>query len=210
MKEQIYIGYHGTTKERAEKIIEEKKFDKSNNEDDWLGSGVYFYNNLDNAILYNIRKYKKKYRVFPKYEKLDKEYKILKSCIRCKDSEIIDFTKIDELYKFLWAWKQIHEKIKNNKLYQKLDFKDGYVINWLLNETDYFKGCKLLLNIFFLDLTSHKRINEIFRKKTRIGGYYFHQLYICVLDNSCIESIEYIDEKYEYKYDLIKNLIEIY
>ena len=36
-------GYHGTTKTKAETIIEQKMFIKSNKRTEWLGKGIYFF-----------------------------------------------------------------------------------------------------------------------------------------------------------------------
>lgn len=210
MDEVKFIGYHGTLKEKANNIINENQFNRSNNDDDWLGSGIYFYNTLDNAIMYNIKKYKKQHHKFPKYNELKEEYSILTSQISCKEDEIVDFGKLDELYKFLWAWLEIYDRVKDDEMYQRLKFKDGYIINWLINETPYFENCKLLINVFFLDLTKRKNINKVFRRKTRIGGYKFSQLYICVLSDEVIQNIEYANKEYEDRYKVIKDLINIY
>lgn len=42
-------GYHGTTLEKAKKIIKEKKFYISNKNDEWLGNGIYFYEKYSDA-----------------------------------------------------------------------------------------------------------------------------------------------------------------
>lgn len=39
---KIFIGYHGTNKESADAILE-TNFKFSNNPDDWLGYGIYFF-----------------------------------------------------------------------------------------------------------------------------------------------------------------------
>ena len=50
----MYItGYHGTTKERAKKIVEENKFNISNENDEWLGKGIYFYEKYSDYLIYN-------------------------------------------------------------------------------------------------------------------------------------------------------------
>ena len=42
--DRIVIGYHGTRRETARKIINhETKFKSSSNEYDWLGHGIYFW-----------------------------------------------------------------------------------------------------------------------------------------------------------------------
>lgn len=206
MANVTYIGYHGTPTDKAEQILLKYEFNKSNNEDDWLGSGIYFYDTLENAICYNIRKYYNKNSKVPKFEQLVKNYKILKTCIKCDEKEIVDFNTFEQLYKFLWAWAQIYEIVKDDDEYKKLKFKDGYILNWLINESDYFNGCKVFLNIFNLDLTYHKKVKSIYNKKTRIGGYCFHQLYICVLDKKCISNIELVSDEYEKEFDMINDI----
>ena len=43
-------GYHGTTLENAYKILSEGKFNASDNDTDWLGKGIYFYFDFNDAI----------------------------------------------------------------------------------------------------------------------------------------------------------------
>ena len=40
-----YIGYHGTTKNAAKQIVNQSNFKVSAKIDDWLGTGVYFFEN---------------------------------------------------------------------------------------------------------------------------------------------------------------------
>ena len=44
------IGYHGTVKTSAEKILSSKEFIESNNDNEWLGHGIYFFADIENAI----------------------------------------------------------------------------------------------------------------------------------------------------------------
>ncbi|HZL38444.1 MAG TPA: hypothetical protein VFC78_24230 [Tepidisphaeraceae bacterium] len=37
------IGYHGTTAEAAEKLVDGDQFNASSNDDDWFGKGIYFW-----------------------------------------------------------------------------------------------------------------------------------------------------------------------
>lgn len=45
-----YIGYHGTNSEAAEAICETQTFKLSRKEDEWLGEGVYFFCDCEDAI----------------------------------------------------------------------------------------------------------------------------------------------------------------
>ena len=51
-REYKYLtGYHGTTHESAEKIIE-GEFHQSTRENNWLGNGVYFYKYYSDAAIW--------------------------------------------------------------------------------------------------------------------------------------------------------------
>lgn len=57
-------GYHGTTLNRAKNILKEKKFTPSSKDTEWLGDGIYYYFDIDdaykwrnsNAILHSVIK----------------------------------------------------------------------------------------------------------------------------------------------------------
>lgn len=200
-----YIGYHGTDKHSANCILLKNEFNKSNNDDDWLGRGIYFYDNINDTILYNIRKYINTNKKYPEYKELSKERKILVCTIECNSDNIFDLNEIDNIRKFLGLWKMFYEKVKNNEKYKNLDYKDGYMINWLFDNTDYFKGCQVISNIFSLDLKFKRKINKIFNKKTRIG-YTLQQKYICVVDDKCIKEINLFNKNYINEYTIIKDL----
>ena len=195
MAESFYI-YHGTKSEYANNILKKQKYYMSHNNDDWLGTGIYFYTRLEDAILYNIRKYKNEYKKYPEYENLIKNRKILVSKISYNKDEEIDLNDFENLSKFLMLWKTFIERIKKCEKYSKTRIKDGVVIDWLMHETNYFNGCKVIKNIFTLDLRFKRNILEIFNEKTRIG-YQINQQYICVVDDSCIKQIK--------EYNIIRN-----
>lgn len=197
--------YHGTDTQSANNIIKTQKFEKSKNEDDWLGTGIYFYDNKDNAILYNIRKYKNNKKEYPTYNELENDRKIIVAQISYCIDDMVDFNDMNNIRKFLGLWKMFYETIKDNEKYRRNNYKDGYMINWFLDNTEYFENCKIITNIFQLDLRFHRDIDEIFNKSTRIG-YLIEQKFICVIDDSCIKSIKLYNKKYEKEYNNIKDL----
>lgn len=200
-----YKVFHGTTIDRAKSIINDNKYKKSNNEDDWLGSGIYFYDNLDNAILYNIRQYKNDEKKYPTYNDLLEQRGILVNIIEYGEDEIVDLNEFKNLQKFLGMWKMFYDRVKDDEEYKKLHYKDGYMINWLYEKTGYFKGCKIFKNIFSLDIRFRRNIDRLFNNKTRIG-YNVQQVFLCVVDESCIKSIELFTDDYEEEYETIKDV----
>lgn len=67
------IGYHGTTLKYANSIIEEGKFHISSSDTEWLGDGIYYYFDINDA-----------------YEWRDNTEAILHSVIKIEDSEYLD------------------------------------------------------------------------------------------------------------------------
>lgn len=65
-------GYHGTSNENADNILKENKFRLSDSDKEWLGRGIYFYFNFEDA-----------------YEWRNNE-SILHSVIKIKDEEYLD------------------------------------------------------------------------------------------------------------------------
>lgn len=46
----ILTGYHGTDLTSAESIIKSRQYYLSTNDDNWLGDGIYFYFNFEDAL----------------------------------------------------------------------------------------------------------------------------------------------------------------
>lgn len=207
MNQKITItAYHGTTIENATNIIKSNMYNQSDNMDDWLGRGVYFYDTLDNAILYNIRKYINDNKEYPNYEKIKQSRCILVNKIECNQDEMMDFNNFTNLQKILGLWKMLYDRVKDDEIFKKLKVQDGYIINWLYDNTSYFDGCKIFKNTFKLDLRFRRKISKMFNKKTRIG-YNINQVFICVVDKSCIRSVELYQECYEEEYNIIGDVI---
>ena len=45
----LLTGYHGTTQESAKSILKEKQFKLSQSNKEWLGEGIYFYEQFSDA-----------------------------------------------------------------------------------------------------------------------------------------------------------------
>lgn len=71
-------GYHGTSKEYAENILNNQRFLPSIGEKQWLGHGIYFYPNFEDAL-----DWAKKYHF--------NNEAVIHALIYVDDDEIIDF-----------------------------------------------------------------------------------------------------------------------
>ncbi len=86
-------GYHGTNKEYAENILNNQRFVPSIGEKHWLGHGIYFYPNFEDAL-----NWAKEYH--PNNEA------VIHALICVDDEEIIDFDAPDGkklFHDIIWA-----------------------------------------------------------------------------------------------------------
>lgn len=107
-----YIGYHGTSPQNAQSILKNKEFKISNKENEWLGPGVYFFEDDIYQAINFCRKARKM-----------KEFIVLKSLL--KGNIIIDLVNTEN---YRWFMK-IHEKIKNKNKYKNKKLLNSIVLN---------------------------------------------------------------------------------
>lgn len=74
-------GYHGTSKEYANKIINTQKFHRSNGNKEWLGSGIYFYCNFEDALDWARMRY-------------NDDYAVIHAVVKINEDELIDFDSV--------------------------------------------------------------------------------------------------------------------
>ncbi|PRR70705.1 hypothetical protein [Neomoorella humiferrea] len=128
---RVFIGFHGTSKASADMILLDKRFLPSNREDEWLGKGIYFFeDDPDQAIDWCVRA--RKY----------KEWAILKTVIEAQ--EVLDLTRKREWDMFLSIIKQLQGKMKQTK-YKGKRLLNGVAINFICQQFPYE-----WLELFFL------------------------------------------------------------
>lgn len=82
----ILIGYHGTTAENADKILEDQRFLDSNKNNEWLGKGVYFFAYKGHAEWWISQN---KYR--------DKNTAVLQAKLEYEDDQLLDLDDPEQL-----------------------------------------------------------------------------------------------------------------
>lgn len=97
-------GYHGTIKEKANKIIEENSYILSNKNSEWLGTGVYFFKDFFWANRW-ARNASKRWHGEPA---------VLQSCINCGDCGYFDLDSVDNRQK-MQAFLEKFANAKSNK-----------------------------------------------------------------------------------------------
>lgn len=210
-QEEEFTAYHGTTISAAQNIISTQQIEDSVGKEEWLGRGKYFYDRYTNAIEYNIKKYNENKNINKpiSYSNLIENYSILEVIIKCPKRDILNLDEIMLLSKFVWAWEKIYFKVKDNEEFKRMNYRDGYIIDYMLNE---IPDCKYKIVIKTFDRATKVQQNRgkenMVFDKTRII-YEIKQKYICVKDGTVISKINENKNEYKKEYDNIRRLIKI-
>ena len=208
-EEKLITGYHGTTNEAAMEILDNQDIKDSIKADEWLGKVKYFYDRYTNAIEYIIRKYNENKDICKaiSYKNLVNNYSILMADLKCRKEDILDLDEIITLSDFVWAWEKIYEIVKDNQEFKMLTFRDGYMIDYMINEVMNYK---IVIKTFdrLIKNKENRKIGNMVFDKTRIV-YEIKQKYICVKDENCIKNIERFEDDFRKEYDSISGLNKI-
>lgn len=192
MEEETIEGYHGTKSENIELIctgnfnINEDIINKL-----YLGSGIYFFVELSDALDWNIKEYIKEHKCIPSYEKITKEYGIIKSIIVVSKCEILDLDKKDILRKFELLISRCNGKLVTKEQYKKASNKTTAIINMMYKRGEIKR--KILMKTFFEPIgTKHLHGLKNYPRKM-----------ICVKSNDLIKEKTKINEISKEDYDSI-------
>ncbi len=196
------IVYHGTTKNNANIIYSTKYFKNSIGNNEYMGNGIYFYDNHINALHMCIGKYIKAYKTIPTYKKLSEEYAIVSAVLKVNDNEILDMNSYAVKLKLYYLYKKIKDSMINVNDKQ---MNDGFYLNFISkNFPDFLKNYKVLKNTYNKEIISQK-LRKTKKVKSRII-YDIKQVYYNVIDSSCIFNINICENNYEDEYNIIENL----
>lgn len=142
VKECKNMYYHGTTRDNADIMVREQFMLPSTGDDQWLGTGYYFYYDIEYAFRWILLKYtnnfKNEYR--NSYDKIFDEYSIVSAQIDISDDRVFDMDNIKHHLLFIDTKTKLSEKTaKSLKYYDRLKNQavvDGVVFNFLFGYTD--------------------------------------------------------------------------
>lgn len=197
MDAKTIVGYHATTMQNKEKILQEgfRFSEQSRNKKHWLGKGVYFFEDCYHAVNWNILTMQRDLKQGKKAEIND--YTILKSIISYDNERAINLSSPEGTIIYKHMRNKIKEKyIKNNREESINLLKDRSSKFWIaiLEENGCFDNFDVLIAVYIEKDNQEIRFSDDF-----IYGY---QMQICVKNRNCIKNTE------EYKND--KKISEIY
>ena len=184
MENEEIIVYHGTTNECALSILNMNKFiqGKDNNED-FLGEGIYFFDNYKHALLWNIKDYNKRCNSKFEFDEFSKLYDILDVIIQVKRENILDLDDNSDIVKFDKIVKKIAGILDILPEYIDAENKNSAILNFL-QKKGYIDDIYIVKQSIKQKLNVDKRhsINYIFREV------------ICVKNDKVIKLIDLHDK----------------
>lgn len=175
MDEETLIGYHGTKKELVSSICTNNfNINKDINNKLYLGFGIYFFYESDDALDWNVKSFVKEFSVLPKWDIFIDKFSIIKSEINLSQDDILDLDKKENLKKIEILIEKLENKLVMSQEYSRAPNKTAAILNMLYKRK----------------LTSKKVISKTFFEK--INTKHLHSLknyprkMFCVKDNSII------------------------
>ncbi len=164
---QIITCHHGTSRENSQQILKCNYFRLSDHEDDWLGKGIYFFENSIWYAAWWAREIKK-------YHKFD----VLEVELNIDNEKIFDLTNPDIVEILHRYGKYLLNRKKSSKSYAKnKPINDCMVIDYIYNHVKKFDMVKAIYD----DLNSYKTYY-----KTRVRP---HQIQLCLRNRDCVKKI---------------------
>lgn len=165
---QICItGYHGTGQSCADSILAERHFRESTSKREWLGTGVYFFEDQNHAIGWaNIRSKRcgEKYAV------------VIAADIQCQSDEIFDLDIPSNVFQIERCFMQAMENGEFGKGAPQFKSKDEL----RCFSTDFYKALHPKIKMIAYTFDSTQQV---------IAGFPIKQRQLCVKDQSIISSV---------------------
>lgn len=163
-----YVGYHGTSEEKGNQILKCGYFKWSDGEDEWLGSGIYFFERSGYYAIW-----------WASDIKHFVNYRILKADITLESEKILDLTVPSNTDELDYYANMLMQKKAKTKSFAHKEINDNLVINYIYNNIQKFDA---VIGIF--DQTRYKR-KALY--KSRILP---HQIQVCIRNTPCITNIQ--------------------
>ena len=159
---RAFTGYHGATAGCGIKIVSEQRFLPSTKPEEWLGIGVYFFeDSVGHAFNWCI-----KAREYV-------EYCVLKAIIICENDRVLDLTKPEAFELFQMAKREFKKAVlKKSRFFKNKRIPDGVILDRLC----YERPIDLVRQAFVTPPWGHGQIVPT-------------QIQLCVKNPKCIGSI---------------------
>lgn len=186
------VVYHGTTKNCATSIISMNKFIPGEDikNEDYLGKGIYFFDNYEHAILWNIRDYYMKETKEIDYDTYSNNYDIVEALIKVNKANILDLDTQKNIAKFDKLVNKIEKTLNALPEYLHARNKNAAILNYL-QKNGYIDDVYLV----------KQKIKQTLRVSKLHSFNYIYREVICVKNDKIIKLIELHDNISEDDFD---------
>lgn len=194
-EEKIIEVYHGTTKKNAKKIFKDQRFIPGEDEDneDFLGRGIYFFTNNEHAVLWNLKKAKDNRKNDLSYKNYIIYYSVISANISIQRKNMLDLEDIRDLVKYDKICKRFEKEFEDDIEYINATHKERAIIN-------YFYKKRYMDNIY--------AIRKIMGQKNNTtdlnAAEYLQRDVICVKNDKIIDNIKIVEDIEKGTYNDIK------
>ena len=173
-------GYHGTKRKNAKKIIKQQQFIPGEDEDneDFLGRGIYIFRNDEHAVLWNLKKAKDEGKINLHYNDYVAKYVVVLANITVEKKNILDLEDINDIVKYDKICKRFQKEFEDDEEYSTANYKDRAIIN-------YFYKKRYMDNIYAIRKIIGQKTNTI---DLNISSYLQRDI-ICVKNDKIISDI---------------------
>lgn len=191
------IGYHGTTEENGNNIIEsqEYKYDESRNH--WMGDGIYFFEDPDLAEQWAND-------MVEKEKKEKKAPMVLVNTLHCENDRCLDLTKLKNKDKFRTDFTEFFNELKTARngglVIGDESTSKKEVLSLYYNYLKKQNGYDIIINTFVKKNTKYattKMPKDFNLSYDLFTGLSFVEVQICASNNSVIKEIQYYSKEEE-------------
>lgn len=200
MNEKTLEGYHATSKENIQAIIENGFIESKANRGHWLGKGIYLFENLYYAIEWEIIGVIK--HDITNYDEIKQKCGILIVDLDIDNYNIIDFSEPQGYAIFERLLQLIKANYSKEKYEDILDKGYAYIIK-VLENLEKQNNVKYISRYDIICAVYPKYITK---QKTHLPGDFIH----CVQKQICIKNKEAIKNIYELEHsDMTKGIFDL-
>lgn len=168
------VGYHGTIKTNAEKILSSGIFKESNEKDDWLGHGIYFFADVENAIKW----------ANERANRYNEEAVVLSVNIKCDMNRYLNLDYQFNRRKVSLFFKDIINKSDKDISFYKRDEEKRCIA------CDLYKD---FFGIYVIEFTFSRKVKKGHSEDKDILGFSsVPEKQICVSNHQCISNIKIV------------------
>ena len=180
----IFIGYHGTTRDKCRNIFKCKRFYPSRGDKHWLGDGVYFYLESFFAYRWCVLNCKNKMTSRLNAQCIIDRYSIIEVDINVEERRIFNIDGIEHKSILMEIYEEIKNLAEMSSKFKNVEMVEGVVLNYLFSILHYDKDFDIILATFPVDLFLYKNI------KMR---HAISEMQICVRNGSVINNMREFD-----------------